>query len=58
MSDPKKTAPDGQTVEGRMQKLCEAAANDIKMCANACDAYLKLVHATFFVSHPLNPGKL
>lgn len=41
VSDPKQTAPDGQTVEGRMQKLCEAMAEDIKKCANACDAYLK-----------------
>lgn len=41
VSDPKQTAPDGQTIEGRMQRLCEAAADDIKDCANACDAYLK-----------------
>ena len=41
VSDPKQVAPDGQTIEGRMQKLCEAVADDIKNCANACDTYLK-----------------
>ena len=41
VSDPKQAAPDGQTIEGRMQKLCEAVADDIKNCANACDTYLK-----------------
>ena len=41
VSDPKKIGPDGQTIEGRMQKLCESVAEDIKKCANACDTYLK-----------------
>ena len=41
VSDPKKIGPDGQTIEGRMQTLCEAVAEDIKRCANACDTYLK-----------------
>ena len=41
VSDPKQIAPDGQTIEGRMQNLCEAVAEDIKKCANACDTYLK-----------------
>ena len=41
VSDPKQIAPDGQTIEGRLQKLCEAIAEDIKKCANACDTYLK-----------------
>ena len=39
--DPKKIAPDGQTIEGRMKTLCETVAEDIQLCANACDAYLK-----------------
>ena len=47
VSDPKQIAPDGQTIEGRMQKLCEAVAEDIKKCANACDTYLKRVHTRF-----------
>ena len=41
VTDAKKIAPDGQTIEGRMQKLCEDVAEDIKKCANTCDAYLK-----------------
>ena len=41
VSDPKKIGPDGQTIEGRMQTLCEAAAEDIKNCGSACDAYTK-----------------
>ena len=41
MTDPKQVFPDGQTIEGRMQKLCEDVAEDIKKCANACDTYLK-----------------
>jgi hypothetical protein len=44
VSDPKQIAPDGQTIEGRMQKLCEAVAGDIKKCANACDTYLRRAH--------------
>lgn len=41
VTDPKQMAPDGQTIEGRMQKLCEAVANDIITCANACDTYFR-----------------
>lgn len=41
VSDPNKIAPDGQTIEGRMQNLCVAVAEEIKKCANTCDAYLK-----------------
>ena len=41
VSDPKNIAPDGQTIEGRMQTLCEAVAGDIKKCANACDTYFR-----------------
>ena len=41
VTDPKQTAPDGQTIEGRMQKLCEDVAEDIKKCANTCDTYFK-----------------
>lgn len=41
VTDAKQIAPGGQTIEGRMQKLCEAVAKDIKKCANACDTYLR-----------------
>ena len=47
VSGPKHVAPDGQTIEGRMKKLCEDVAEDIKKCANACDAYLKLARTNF-----------
>ena len=40
MADPKMIVPGGETIEGRMQKLCKAVADDIKQCANACDTYL------------------
>lgn len=41
VKDAKKVAPDGQTIEGRMQKLCADVAEEIKKCANTCDIYLK-----------------
>lgn len=51
MTDPTKIAPDGQTIEGRMQGLCNDVAEDIKQCANACDTYLKSVESDLFCSH-------
>ena len=56
VSDPKQIAPDGQTIEGRMQKLCEVVAEDIKKCANACDTYLKWVHPIFNSLFPDSQG--
>jgi len=41
VTDAKQIAPGGQTIEGRMQELCEAVAKDIKKCANTCDTYLR-----------------
>ena len=38
---PTEICPDGSTAEDRIQKLCEAAAEDIKKCAETCDTYLK-----------------
>jgi hypothetical protein len=43
-------APDGQTIEGRLQKLCANVAEDIKRCANTCDTYLKLGFLCIIVS--------
>ena len=40
VSDPKQIGPDGKTIEGRMQTLCEVMADDIVNCANTCDTYL------------------
>ena len=52
--DSKKVGPDGRTIEGRMQTLCVNAAEDIKQCANTCDAYLKSV--VILVLPPLVPN--
>ena len=41
VTDPQKKAPDGTTIEGRVQKLSEDVAEDIKKCAGACDTYLR-----------------
>ena len=41
VTDPQKRAPDGTTIQGRVQKLCEDVAEDIKKCAGACDTYLR-----------------
>lgn len=50
--DPKKVAPDGQTIEGRMRKLCVDVAEDIKRCANTCDTYLKFALLVCFLPPP------
>lgn len=34
-------APDGTTVQGRMQTLMDTIAKDITACGNACDIYAK-----------------
>ena len=41
VTDPQKKAPDGTTIEGRVQKLSEDVAEDIKKCAGACETYLR-----------------
>jgi len=43
VKDVAKIAPDGKTMKGRMQGLCNDVAEDIKKCANTCDTYLKSV---------------
>lgn len=35
------TAPDGMTIEDRLKSLIQCTAEDIKMCCNVCDAYMK-----------------
>ena len=47
VSDTKRITADGQTIEGRMQRLCDAVAGDIRKCGNACDTYLKWVCTGF-----------
>ncbi len=41
IKDPCDIGPDGQTLESRLKSLSDGAAEDIKSCANACDAYNK-----------------
>ena len=41
LKDPTHAAPDGTTVQGRMQSLMQQIAADITECGNACDAYAK-----------------
>ena len=41
VKDAKAQAPDGTSIEGRMQDVAKSAAKDIIDCANACDTYLK-----------------
>jgi hypothetical protein len=37
----KLVAPDGISIEDRLRLLVEQTADDIKMCSNVCDAYMK-----------------
>ena len=39
--DPEQVMSDGFTLEGRMQKLCKGAANDITECVRTCREYLE-----------------
>ncbi len=41
IKDPESVGPDGLTIKARLQGLVEQATQDIKKCANACDAYAK-----------------
>ncbi|KAF7329876.1 VPS13 domain-containing protein [Mycena kentingensis (nom. inval.)] len=41
VKDPNEIAPDGSTIQGRMEVIVETAAKDIKACGNACDTYVK-----------------
>ncbi|KAI0766841.1 hypothetical protein BD413DRAFT_141310 [Trametes elegans] len=41
IKDEETPGPDGTTIKARMQELVQRAADDIKSCANACDAYAK-----------------
>ncbi|KAI0656683.1 hypothetical protein C8Q70DRAFT_329984 [Cubamyces menziesii] len=41
IKDEEEPGPDGTTIKARMQELVKRTADDIKTCANACDAYSK-----------------
>lgn len=58
MKDVNQTAPDGQTIRGRLQELSITTAEDIKSCANTCDTYSKKKLIVKILSGPLWEGKL
>ncbi|KAM5533024.1 hypothetical protein V8D89_013292 [Ganoderma adspersum] len=41
IKDEESVGPDGQMIKARMQELVKQTADDIKKCANACEAYAK-----------------
>jgi hypothetical protein len=41
MDNDKMAAPDGISIEDRLKSLVDCTADDIKMCSNVCDAYMK-----------------
>ncbi|GBE88956.1 hypothetical protein SCP_1403640 [Sparassis crispa] len=43
VKDVEDVGPGGITLKGRLQNLVKTTANDMKKCANACDAYSKLL---------------
>ncbi|KZV94080.1 hypothetical protein EXIGLDRAFT_673437 [Exidia glandulosa HHB12029] len=46
IKDTKKVGPDGETIEGRMQRILEAAEKDIRDCSATCEKY---IHKKFIV---------
>lgn len=58
VKDVNQTAPDGQTIRGRLQELSITTAEDIKSCANTCDTYSKKKLIVKILSGPLWEGKL
>lgn len=41
MKDPKEVAPDGSTLDDRIQGLMQKIAKDITNAGSACDVYMK-----------------
>lgn len=41
MENSKLVAPDGTGLEDRLRSLVDRTAEDIKLCSNSCDAYMK-----------------
>ncbi|KAJ7783010.1 hypothetical protein B0H16DRAFT_1495047 [Mycena metata] len=58
VKDADEIAPDGSTIKGRMQEIVKLTADDIKACANACDAYSKKKLVTKILKGPIWEGKL
>ncbi|KAI0063522.1 hypothetical protein BV25DRAFT_381883 [Artomyces pyxidatus] len=51
--DDKLVAPDHRTIEDRLKTLIEKTAEDIKLCANACDTYSKKKLLTKIIKGPM-----
>ncbi|KAG8806128.1 hypothetical protein FRC19_007457 [Serendipita sp. 401] len=58
IKDPQQTAPDGTTIEGRMQDLMKRIAEDINKCGNACDTYTKKHVIVKVLKSPIWEGRL
>ncbi|KAK6981220.1 hypothetical protein R3P38DRAFT_2664248 [Favolaschia claudopus] len=58
VKDADEVAPDGSTIKGRLQEIVNIATDDIKACANACDAYTKKKLVVKVLKGPVWEGKL
>ncbi|KAF8214062.1 hypothetical protein K438DRAFT_995547 [Mycena galopus ATCC 62051] len=58
VKDAEEVAPDGSSIRGRMQDLMKGTADDIKSCANTCDAYTKKKTIVKVLKGPIWEGKL
>ncbi|KAJ7326377.1 hypothetical protein DFH08DRAFT_941029 [Mycena albidolilacea] len=58
VKDAREKAPDGTTIEGRMQEIAKGTADDIKDCANACDTYSKKKLIVKVLKGPIWEGRL
>ncbi|KAF9781672.1 hypothetical protein BJ322DRAFT_1161455 [Thelephora terrestris] len=58
IADPDQIAPDGKSIRGRMQKLCEDVAQDIDKCAEVCDTYISRKILIKIFAGPIWEGRL
>lgn len=58
VKDVTQMSSDGQSIKSRLEELCIATAEDIKACANTCDAYSKKKLVVKVLAGPVWEGKL
>lgn len=58
VKDEEDVGPDGVTIKGRLQELVNKTVEDIKQCANTCDAYSKMKLLAKVLKGPLWEGRL
>ncbi|GBE85444.1 hypothetical protein SCP_0706310 [Sparassis crispa] len=58
VKDEEDVGPDGVTLKGRLQGLVKKTADDMKNCANTCDAYSKMKLLAKVLKGPLWEGTL